>query len=318
MLGCGTSEPGTEPGVDSGAETTLTRDADLTYYFEQFAEIVSREANIPLGILYKLSQLNRWYYEITYRNLKKYKRIYAKYAPRLSRAYLKHLIAQPIGYVGSVTRVLPVVELQGYQGGLRILDTEQPIFSDEFLRQYRPALVNICILTRKPAEFFYKLGVAGKGILRSGVVTSAVYTELPPRSEAELHLARERLRDIDYADAVIPGRYFVDLQLGLDINPLLFHPGVFYINEVLFATASELTWIDTGSQMEPTMCPDIRVIVDNFTHIIAQFKITRTDSIPDVVADMSRPHRRSLVRAPRQPREEPVVQPEFSSDLLLE
>jgi hypothetical protein len=261
----------------SEEENACSEDAlqDQTYveseFLQQFALIVGREDNIPLCIVYAVSQLNHWFYDVMSPLLRKKYAIYCKYAPRLARAEHRRLIANPVEYTGTSLRIMPILGLQGHGGGLLLLNSDPPIFSDEFLADRRPALVNICLLTNKPVSFFYKLGFRTCGILRSGYVKSTDYVVLPPYTEEELERARDQDLDEIPVETIMPGRYFVDLGLELDINPVLFAEGLFHIDDLLLLTAYHLMWHDTGSHLEPSLIPNVKVILDNFTHIIAQF-----------------------------------------------
>lgn len=251
-----------------------------SFYLEQFAMIVGNTGSAPLSVIYALSQLNRWFFAHTEKILSKYKRIYKQYAPQLARAEHRRLINQPIEYTESVTRTIPVMELQGFGGGILILDSQPPLFSDQFLAEKRPALTNICVFCNKPVAFFYKVGIRNKGIIRSGIVQETDYEVLEPYTDDELSRARERFGDDAPINSILPGRYMLDLQLELDVNPVLFHQGLFYINDLLLVASEHLNWNDCGNVMEPYLNPDLRVIILNFTHIVAHFKTVPTALIP--------------------------------------
>jgi hypothetical protein len=209
------------------------------------------------------------------------------------------------------------MNLAGWERGVLILNSDQPIFSLEFLNQKRPALTNICMLLNSPAEFFYKIGIRGGGIIRSGIVRREDYTALPPRTDKEIAAAKE-IHGEDNLESIMPGRYFVDLQLDLDNNPLLFQPGVFYIDDVLFMAARCLTWQEVGAHMEPTLIPDLSVIIDNFTHIIAHFRTADVVAIPaNLERNIANARKFALVREIRPPPEE-VPRLDFTADMLLE
>jgi hypothetical protein len=242
-------------------------------FFGQYALIVGRDGGIPICVVYVMSRLNWWFNDIMTPLLKKYRAIYYKYGPQLADAYHCKLISNPIEYTGTAIRTIPILNLQGYGGGLLLLNSDPPLFSDRFLSEYRPALVNICILTNKPVQFFYKIGFRTRGVLRSGYVKSSDYTALPPYTPEEIQ-SRGIVDDDIPIETILPGRYFIDLQLELGINPVLFAENLFHIDDLLFVASYHLMWQDAGDHLEPSLIQDIKVILDNFTHVIAQFKTT--------------------------------------------
>ena len=244
-------------------------------FLHQYAQIISREGNVPVCVLRVLSRLNHWFHDIIAPRLQYYYGVYCKYAPRLAKAEHRRLISHPIEYTNNIIRTIPVINLLGHGGGMCILNSDPPLFSNEFLADRRPALVNICALTNRPVPFFYKIGLRSGGILRSGFVDKCDYVVLPPYTESEVNRVREQGHDVP-VEIMMPGRYFVDLNLELDINPVLFSEGLFHIDDILFIANYHLMWHDAGGHLEPSLTPNIRTIIDNFTHIIARFVTTPT------------------------------------------
>jgi hypothetical protein len=293
-------------------DTTIAEEeiSDLEAIFQAYVQIVSREGNIPVGVAGKIARLGRWYRDIMRPRLIYYHTIYSKFAPRLSHAYHRRLLTHPIEYSpGKVVRTIPVINLQGHDGGVLILNSDPPIFSDQFLNDRRPALMNICLLLNKPVEFFFKLGIRSRGILCSGYVRKSDIKELPPYTAEEIERAQLLAGDLP-AESILPGRYFVDLHLVFEINPLLFHQGLFNFNDLLFLAAEHLIWHDTGFCLEPTLQPDLRIIINYFTHIIAHFRTVPTAFIEEPLAvNITNARLHALICRPKEENNAEEIEP---------
>jgi len=156
--------------------------------------------------------------------------------------------------------------MMGARGGVRFLDSDPPLFDERFLQNRTPALTGISILTNNPIEFYYRIGIQDVGTITSGRIVRSDYVELPPRKFA---------RNVEF----LPGRYFLDLNLIFDINPLLIYGQT---GQVILTTAYSLIWYDRGDHLEPILQPNINIIIEHFTHFILRFKTVPTQMIDPV------------------------------------
>jgi hypothetical protein len=153
--------------------------------------------------------------------------------------------------------------------GLRVLDTGDSLYNPDFLDANKLAFTNVCFLTRHPIPFVMFL-MLGNFAVYSKEVKYTDYTDLGSLSEEEkIHLHAKYHGN----HMVYPGRYFIDLNLPTQINPITF--GEHFIDHRLIrlciANKYMLTQEPDGSvSANIKFIPDF--IVDYFTHAIAQFK----------------------------------------------
>jgi hypothetical protein len=241
-------------------------------YLLLFADIAARCNNIPVCVLHTLSQLNSNFNILVQYRLDRLKKIYTKYGHRLAEGYHRKLIAHPIEYTGTATKCVPIPNMLNSTRGVLFMCADPPMFTQAELSQKYVALVNICILMRHPIEFYFKIGHPA-GFMLVGKVSHDNIVELPLRTPAgrKRLLARYENGDIG-AEMLVPGRYFVDLQLPLQMNPALFSRTNFSFDHLSFACSNELIWYDCGQELEAVLNPDVEFTYRYLTHMILQFK----------------------------------------------
>lgn len=253
--------------------------------FEQFVICAVIQDNVRYNIFYQISQLNKEFYKLTYNILKKYRFLYYKHAPEVARCYARKLISHPIKYTGVATRVIPVPNLMNSPLGLAFLDSDLPIFDDNFLNTKLAALTNLCIIMRNKIGFCYTISF-GETIISMGWVRPDEITELPPYELEDIDKIRNRL-GLERDDPALnpldprgpPGRFFVDLNLDIRNNPLLLSlntisPRRLYIAINYIAHVREINHVD-----EIYVCHNVNYVIYGFSHIIAQFRTASIDSV---------------------------------------
>jgi hypothetical protein len=242
-----------------------------------YANIVAREYNVPVCVLYLLSKLNRDFNNETQWRLSRIKLIYNKYARRLANGYHKRLIAHPIKYTGHCTRFASISTMMNRVQGVQFLCTEPPLFSTNFLTTHVPALTNICVMLAHPVEFYYQI-IAGKSMICFGKVEREDIIELPMRTQVGRARMLERYGGEDIpAEMLLPGRYFVDLKLPTNLNPLTLSPTNFQLDQIYLVVTPNVTWSECGDTLQGNLIPDIHFMLRYVTHLCIQFKTAPND-----------------------------------------
>lgn len=270
------------------------------YYLRQYALIIAINDNVCPAVYYIISQLNWEFYQIMSDSLGRLRDIYFKHAHNVKNAYHRMLLNRHVEYTGRCIRTVPIPNMMGAGGGIRFLESQPPLFSRDFLRDRTPALANICILTNRPVEFYYRIGIQDIGTVTSGRVISSDYISLGERED-------------NHADEFRPGRYLLDLGLILSVNPLLLHDLVCEPQRCIMTVARSLLWFDSGAVLEPILRPNLELILDYFTHFIIQFKTVPTAMIDPIhmrlnLAGVKNPKKFALIIDDRKVR--PLIVPE--------
>lgn len=252
----------------------------LAEYLLEFAIIAAREDNISVSALATLAQINTEFYNHTAWRLKKLAAIYRAFAPRVAESYHRRLIGHPIKYTRTHTKVATIASMMNRQQGVQFLSTDPPVFNEQFLATNVPALVNVCLLLRLPAEFYYQFIWRDGVVLCTGKVTSEDIIDLGPRSREGYSRLIEKYGGGEEAEMSLPGRYFVDLKLPFVRNPITISDEMFISTGLYFNANDKIVWEDYGDRLQGRITPNVFFTANYISHMIMQFKSVDLIEIP--------------------------------------
>lgn len=277
------SEENTEENTEENNETELRSYGELV--FEQFVMCIIMQDNVRYSIFYQISRLNKTFYALTFNILRKYRSLYYKHAPGVASRYARRLISHPIEYTDTCTRIIPIPNLMNNPLGLAFLDSDPPIFGDDFLSRKVPALVNVCVLLRRKVGFYYTISF-GETVISMGCVKITDIIELPPYEQKDIDAMRDRLA-LEQGDPMLdpmnsagpPGRFFVDLNLDIRDNPLLLSLNTISPRRLYMAVNYLAYSGDVDGREVISIYHDVGHILHGFSHIIAQFNTVSVDRV---------------------------------------
>lgn len=268
---------------DATTDSVMTEDP-IQCLFEQIIIIIAREDNVHYSLFRVVSQLNTFYYGMSIGILQRYKSVYYKHAPWLARQYAKLLIGHPVRYTGYCSRTIPIPNLLNTPLGLAFLDSDQPLFDNDFLGRKIPAFTNMCMLMRRRISFYYTIMIDEQPIVTKWV-NKANIVELEPYSDEDIAKLCTRL-GTDLTDPRTdplnphgpPGRFFVDLNLDFMDNPILLSADTVRPGSIYISISNHAVNIQTEHKQIYYVDHNVDYILYGFSHIIAQFKTLEADT----------------------------------------
>ncbi|QYB17672.1 hypothetical protein PV-S19_0308 [Pacmanvirus S19] len=229
-----------------------------------FAQIASRENNIPVKAMSLLASVNKELNEIVQWRLNLLKKIYLKYQNKFGQKLYRKLIGHPFEYDGTKSKIIQVSDMTFGPAGLGIFNLSAPLFEPEFTDKNKIAFANMCLMANQPEEFELIICVTPELPIIKKTISSDDYIDL---GEVTPDIRTNLIKKYGENEIDHPGRYFLDLNLATKNNPIVLGDEFVSAERIYFKFSGLLSGLYWSAPY----------IVQTFPYFIAQFKTTPCD-----------------------------------------
>jgi hypothetical protein len=185
---------------------------------------------------------------------------------------MEKIIGHPFDYTGKCFKIIPIPDMLAHQFGVQILNTDPPLFSEEFLKQNRIAFSGLSFLAIEPEPCKCIITASACDLLAMSVSSSDYKYLGPIAEEKRLKLEKHLAYDENYGYKM-PGRYVLNLKLPMKYTPLTLG-APFVANHRLSVCLTQDVCLSTGEILDY----GINFIAKNFTHAVVSFKTLNIDA----------------------------------------